>query len=165
MRPYPISLASFRPTAAQAVGRGAYRGLLAGAALAVGGGLAALVTAEAGWLAVGVVLLFGGTAIGAVLGAATGRDAGVDADDLGLHRVPGYPPAWPPPLAPWGRIADIRAERRRSRTGVVVYLDTGVVQRLAAPYDGPLLSHDPQFESKLFTLRNLWETHRSWGTR
>jgi len=44
---------------------------------------------------------------------------------------------------------------------VAAYLDSGRVIRLRAPYDGGLLDHDPDFERKFFTLRNLWETHRN----
>jgi hypothetical protein len=64
--------------------------------------------------------------------------------------------------APWHRIEDLRAERRGGRTHVAVYLDSGQVLRLLAPYDGGLAARDPQFERKLFMLRHLWETHRSF---
>jgi hypothetical protein len=65
----------------------------------------------------------------------------------------------------WRRVVDIRAERHGARTVAAVYLDTGVVLWLPAPYDGRFLARDPRFEWKLFTLRNLWETHRSSGSR
>jgi hypothetical protein len=161
----PISLARFRPTVAQAAGRGAARGLTAGAILALAAGLFGSVVGGLIWPVAVVTFLFVGTGGGALLGALGGRDAGVDADDLGLHRVPAYPPLSPPPLAPWREIADIRAERRGGRTVIAIYLASGLVLRLAAPYDGRLFAHDPEFESKLFTLRHLWETHRSWGAR
>jgi hypothetical protein len=112
------------------------------------------------WPAV-LVPLLGGALIGAVAGLLGGRSTGVDADDLGLHRVPSVSARWPPPFAPWQRISDIRAERRGSRTVVAIYFDFGSVSRLPAPYDGRWLARDAQFEWKLFTLRNLWETHRS----
>ena len=31
------------------------------------------------------------------------------------------------------------------------------------PYDGRWLAADPEFERKLFMLRNLWETHRTFA--
>jgi hypothetical protein len=34
---------------------------------------------------------------------------------------------------------------------------------LRAPYHGRLLASDPGFERKLFMLRNLWETHRTFA--
>ena len=49
------------------------------------------------------------------------------------------------------------------RTQVVVYLDTGQTAWLRAPYHGRLLASDPGFERKLFMLRNLWETHRTFA--
>jgi hypothetical protein len=45
----------------------------------------------------------------------------------------------------------------------VVYLDTGQTAWLRAPYHGRLLASDPGFERKLFMLRNLWETHRTFA--
>jgi hypothetical protein len=160
----PTALARFRPTRAQAVGRGMARGLLVGGAL----GLAALAGTLAGgsraWAVALCVPVLLGCGVGAVAGLARGRRMGADADTLGVHRVPAAPPRWPPPLAPWDRIVDIRAERHGGRTVVAVHLDSSVVHRLAAPYDGRLLGHDPYFEYKLFRLRHLWETHRRWGT-
>lgn len=61
----------------------------------------------------------------------------------------------------WQRVVDVRIERRGNRSVVMVDLDTGRVWRLAAPYDGLGLHHDAEFEEKLFTLRNLWETYRT----
>lgn len=163
--PYPSALARFRPTRCQAASRGAARGAGIGTLAAVV--LAALVAVAGSgarrdlWPAV-LVPLLGGALLGAVAGLFAGRSTGVDADDLGLHRVPPVPAAlWPPPFAPWQRISDIRAERRGSRTVVAIYLDFGPVSRLPAPYDGRWLERDAQFEWKLFTLRNLWETHRT----
>ncbi|MFB9239878.1 hypothetical protein ACFFWC_30870 [Plantactinospora siamensis] len=64
---------------------------------------------------------------------------------------------------PWERVTDIRAERRRRRTVVVVYAGDEAIRRLPAPYDGDLLAGDPRFERKLFLIQHLWETHRSWS--
>jgi hypothetical protein len=61
---------------------------------------------------------------------------------------------------PWRRVEDLRTERRGGRIRISVYLAGGHALRLPAPYDGRLLSADPQFERKLFMLRHLWETHR-----
>jgi len=158
------ALARFRPTRGQAVGRGAVRGFLVGGALGLAALAGTLSRGSPGWVLALCVPVLMGSGVGAVAGLARGRRIGADVDDLGIHRVPPMPPRWPPPLAPWNRIADIRAERRGGRTVVAVYLESGVVQRLAAPYDGRLLGRDPYFEYKLFRLRHLWETHRSWGT-
>jgi len=62
-------------------------------------------------------------------------------------------------------IVALRAERRGSRNVVALYLDSQAVLRLRAPYDGRLLAHDPQFERRVFLLRDLWETHRRWNIR
>jgi hypothetical protein len=56
----------------------------------------------------------------------------------------------------------VRAERRGGRAHVAVYLDSGQIVRLLAPYDGGLVARDREFERKLFMLRHLWETHRSF---
>jgi hypothetical protein len=160
--PYPTALARFRPTPLQAASWGAWRGLAIGAGLAVAM-LALAVGIRSGWGAVAAVIVpvTAGVVVGAAGGLARGPRVGVDVDDVGLHR---RPPA-PPGLVDWTEIVDIRAERRGARTVVAVYLDSGVVSRLPAPYHGRWLGADPQFEWKLFTLRNLWATHRSWGPR
>ncbi|ROT32925.1 hypothetical protein EF879_07070 [Micromonospora sp. HM5-17] len=61
---------------------------------------------------------------------------------------------------PWRYVVDIRAERRRGRTVVAVYLGDGAVLRLGAPYDGGPLDRDPRFEQKLVVIAQLWEAHR-----
>jgi hypothetical protein len=177
----PVSC--FRPTPRQAVGRGAYLGLglgLAGlAALAVhlapgaatclaatlaGAGspttaaaveavLPAWVPARPYWgtglaLAAPPVL---GPLLGALVGLVGRRRHRTEVDSAGIRVRSG--------LAPWSRVRDVRAERRGGRTSVAVYLDTGQVQRLCAPYDGRLGTRDPQFERKLFMLRHLLQTH------
>jgi hypothetical protein len=66
-------------------------------------------------------------------------------------------------LVPWCRVWDVRAERRRARTVVAVYLADGATLRLRAPYDGGPLDRDPRFEQKLVMICQLWESHRHGG--
>ena len=155
-------MVTFRPTRAQAVGLGGYLGGLVGVGAAVimlpvaAAGLPARVGLPA-WLAV-LAPLGVGVVVGAGGGLAFGRESGADIDDAGIHPVPPSPGSF----APWHRIDDLRAERRGGRTYVAVCFDTGHSARLRAPYDGQFLARDPEFERKLFMLRNLWETHRSF---
>jgi hypothetical protein len=151
-------LVTLRPTRAQALGHGAYLGGLIG--VAVGGALLVLVaggvvTRFGGWYAA-VGPLVAGLAVGGLAGVAFGRDEGVDIDDLGIHLLPRTGET----SLRWQAVDDLRAERRGGRIHVAVYLNTGQIARLGAPYDGKLLAGDPAFERKLFMLRNLWETHR-----
>jgi hypothetical protein len=144
----------FRPTVTQALGRGATRGGLVSAVVLVL--LVAVGLAEhAAWLAVALVLG------GAAWGIAFGRGRGTNIDDRGIHPVPA-PSAVD---APWHRVADLRPERRGGRTRVAVYLDSGEIALLTAPYDGRLLGRDPEFERKLIMLRHLWDTHRRAAPR
>lgn len=156
-------MVSFRPTLTQAFGRGAYVGALVGLAFAV----VTIVTwalgltdklGLPGWLAVAVPLVTG-IAGGAFTGLVFGREEGADVDDAGIHPAPRRDSLM---YAPWQRIADLRTERRSGRTRVTVYFDTGQIARLQAPYHGRWLAADPEFERKLFMLRHLWETHRSY---
>lgn len=167
--------AAFRPTVRQALGHGLYVGGLIGLALATAG--AALAAAwwgsgerepgHAGLGLLGVAVV--PTVLGAVAGIALGARIGTRADDRGIHRGPVLPhPSTArsaPRSAPWPAIVDIREERRHNRTIVAIYLDSGAVLVLRAPYDGRLLAHDPTYERKVFTLLNLWETHRNWRSR
>jgi hypothetical protein len=160
-----VTLARFRRTRRQALGRRLYLGCL------VAGGLAlllaaALATRRAGGaplpsgLVVACVMAVGlPVPVGLVVGLLGGTGVGADVDDLGIHRVPPVPSSF----APWEAVVDLRAERRAGRTVVALYLDGGTVIRMAAPYDGQYLGRDPEFERKLFTLRNLWEMHRRWA--
>ncbi|GAA1794937.1 hypothetical protein GCM10009682_15840 [Luedemannella flava] len=108
--------------------------------------------------ALGLALVAAGAAVGALCGLALGRSVGVDVDDVGIHPVPRRAGE----LLPWRRVADVRTERRGAR--IVIAVDVaGVTTRLRAPYDGWFLARDPEFEEKLFMLRNLWETHRSFN--
>jgi hypothetical protein len=153
---------SFRPTATQALGRGAYIGTVVGLLLL--GALTVLawagLTARWGvppWLTLAAPLAVC-PVIGAVYVLLFGRAEGADIDDFGIHTVPRTAGG----DAPWHRIEDLRAERRGGRTHVAVYLDSGQIMRLLAPYDGGIVARDPEFERKLFMLRHLWETHRSF---
>ena len=158
----------FRPTVGQVLGRGAAIGGVVGVglvgALALLGALEVLTSfglparlGVRGWLAVAAPLAVG-PVVGGAFAVLFGRDEGADVDDVGIHTVP-------PTVggdAPWHRIEDLRAERRGGRTHVAVHLDSGQILRLPAPYDGGIAARDPQFERKLFMLRHLWETHRSF---
>jgi hypothetical protein len=184
----PGIVARFRPTRLQAVGRGAYLGLGLGLggllallvymAPGLAAGLAATTGARAhygattaaaeaalpAWTltrprrAVWLVLAAPptvGPLVGALAGLVLRRFTGTEVGAAGIRARPGRRSA----LAPWSRVRDVRAERRGSRTSVAVYLDTGQVERLGAPYDGRLGTRDPQFERKVFMLRHMLQTH------
>jgi hypothetical protein len=159
----PRLLAAYRRTRRQAAGHGLFAGVIVGVVLFVVGSVTAVMRAAMSggtwpYESLGLFAsLLAPPAIGVVVGALTGFRTGVDADDLGIHSVPVLPRSF----GPWSAIVDIRAERRRSKTVVAIYLESGAVLRLRAPYDGKLLGHDPRFERKYFTLLNLWETHRN----
>lgn len=148
---------SFRPTHAQAFGHGAYLGGLVG----VGAGLIlfgmSILYGMTTWIPV-VPIVIGGV-LGGLSGLFFGRDAGADIDDLGIYAVPRGIGG----NAQWQRVAELRTERRGGRTRVTVFTDSGAFVRLRAPYSGRLLAADPEFERKLFMLRNLWETHRTFA--
>ena len=113
---------SFRPTPAQALGRGAYLGGWPGTravpADARGRGRSAGTTCTA-WLA-GVPVLSGIIA-GGLLALIFGRADGADIDDLGIHPVRSGPPGpHDGDFTSWRRVHDLRCERRRGRTQVVV---------------------------------------------
>jgi hypothetical protein len=143
-----------RPTCPPPAGRGLFLGLVL--ALVVVAGLLALHRAgrhpglPSGLLA---VLAF---AVGVSGSALVTRRLGVHATEAGLR-----PATARLRLVSWQQVVDVRTERRGSRSVVMVDLDTGRIWRLPAPYDGPALARDPEFEQKLFTLRNLWETYRT----
>lgn len=145
------ALVSFRPTWRQAIGRGLYAGVVC----AVFCSLVALVVPAALRPAVLTVPPLVATLAGVV----AGRRAGTELDEYGIRRIV---PALPG-VASWCQVVDIRPERRRRRTVVAVYLDSGETLRLPAPYDGPWLAKDPFFERRLFMLVHLWETHRHWS--
>lgn len=154
-------MVSLRPTATQAFAHGAWRGVIVGA----GSGLASLVVdwivgmPAPGWLVLIMPVL--GAPAGGFIGLVLGRAGGADLDDFGLHPVPyGHPGN-----IAWQRIVAVRTERRGARIHIALYLDDGQYAVLPAPYDGRLLGGDPEFERKLFMLRHLWETHRTFGLR
>jgi hypothetical protein len=157
-RPHPSVIVGFRWTPRQALARG----LRLGAFLVPAAAAAGLIAVAAGaapappaWAAVvGVPLL-----LGAGIGLARGRHIGTDVDDQGIQQVPAEPRSF----VPWHRVVDVRAERRRRRTVVSIYLGSGACLLMRAPYDGPLLAHDPMFERKIFMLKNIWEMHRTWS--
>jgi hypothetical protein len=156
--------ARFRLTWQQAVGRGLWLGTVGGFVVLTSVAGVALVGAAvgraAGPSAVGwLVLVFGPPAVGVLLGVVVGRRVGTDVDAGGIVPVP-----WGDDRQDWDRVVDLRAERRRTRTVVSVYLDSGLVVELRAPYDGELLAADPQFERKLFALAHLWRSHRIGGS-
>ena len=99
--------------------------------------------------------------LGLLGGLLLGRQVGVRFDAVGAHPLSLAPQS----TAAWARVVDIRTERRRRRTVVVLYLRDGAMVRLRAPYDGGLLGRDPQFERKLFMIRHLWATHRRVRSR
>jgi hypothetical protein len=155
---------TFRPTRQQAIGRGLYIGGLAG--LITCGVLGILATVGLCRL-LGApdhlvpVLLFAPLPVGIVLGCLLGlaycRHDGADVDELGIQRASGH--------VAWRSIADLRAERRGGRTRVAVYCHTGPTGWLEAPYTGRLLATDPEFERKLFMLRNALATHRNFARK
>ena len=157
-------MVSFRPTVTQALGRGAMVGGALGLAASA---LTLLAWALGGnemrdWLA-GVPVLCGVIG-GGLVALVFGRQRGADIDDAGIHPVrTGQPGPHDAGFTSWRRVNDLRCERRRGRTQVVVYLDSGRTAWLGAPYHGRLLASDPEFERKLFMLRNLWETHRTFA--
>jgi hypothetical protein len=150
-----------RPTAAQALAHGLYVGGVAGVVL--GGPVALAWVFDGGPPVLGLCAV----AIGGLVGAAAAgpvvlivwRERGVDVDDVGLHPVPYVRGSF----IPWRYVADMHAERRGGRIVVVLRLTSGDGVILRAPYTGGLLAVDPEFERKLFALRNRWETHRSFN--
>lgn len=141
-------LASFRPTWWQAVGHGLYLGAATGAA--------GLVVSFALPSQYRIVIVVVPALVAAVGGVVAGRRGGVEADDAGIRVERAG-------LVPWKQVVGIRAERRRRRTVVAIYLESGETRRLTAPYDGALLARDPLFERRVFMLCHLWETHRDWS--
>ncbi|WP_422770620.1 hypothetical protein ACN28C_28640 [Plantactinospora sp. WMMC1484] len=146
-------LAEFRLSWRQAVVRGLRWGGLGSGAVIV------LVSAlpgqreltELAWIAVLAPL-----PLGVLCGAADRVLARTRLDEAGLRgRAYGTYA-----FVPWLRVADIRAERRRDRTVVAVYLTDGGMLRLHAPYDGGLFDRDPRFEQKLVLICQVWEAHR-----
>ncbi|MFY1690999.1 hypothetical protein [Plantactinospora sp. WMMB782] len=150
-------LAEFRLTWRQAVVRGLrWGGLGSGAAIVIAGALPGQGDlGELGWVAVLAPL-----PLGVLCGTADRLRTRVRLDEAGLC---GRAYRTCAPVA-WSRVVDVRAERRRDRTVVAVYLGDAAPLRLPAPYDGGLFDRDPRFEQKLVLLCQVWEAHRhgSW---
>ena len=132
-------LASFQLTRRQALGRRLSRGWL-------GGLVAVPLLGLSRW---GAVACLAGATTGLVRG---GAGAAVEVDDRGLRA----------PRIGWEEIVEVYPQRRGRRTVAALRLESGAAVRLPVTYDGCLFAHDPAFEDKLFTLRQLWETHRRW---
>lgn len=157
---------SFRPTCLQALGRGGYLGGLVGAgAFVVLAVLAA--TGVTDWpggprrlvLFLPLAPLLVGVSVGGLMGLLLCREEGADIDDAGIRCVPGRNGGY----TAWHQVEDLRPERRGGRTRVAVYVESGQTGWLGAPYHGRLLAADPEFERKLFMLRNVLATHRSFA--
>src|SRR5438045_3386045 len=93
----PLILARFRRTHLQALGHGLFVGTVVGVILLVAGLVAMLIRDITAahpwpyawlWLLVAVILP---VVIGGLVGTVTAGRTGVDADDLGIHRVPPLP--------------------------------------------------------------------------
>ena len=149
-----MEAASFRPTWQQALARGIYLGVLA-SVLGLTAALPAAIFAAPPtplWL----LLVIGPPLAGALGGVLLGRRSGTEISARGIRTAAHS-------VAPWSRVVDMRAERRGGRTVVSVYLDSGASMQLAAPYSGGWFAADPRFELKVFTLSQLWRSHRFGG--
>jgi hypothetical protein len=152
------SPATFRPTGRQALARGLYLGSLASAAGFAVAVLAALLLSWEGWI--WVTAAFVPAPAGGVLGLLIVRRTGTQLNARGIRTLSAFTGDG---LAPWGDVVDMRAERRGGRTVVSVYLDGGASVQLHAPYSGGFFAEDPQFESKMYALSNIWRSHRFGG--
>lgn len=153
---------TFRPTSRQVLGRALF---LSGLSL-----VAALVPAVAYMLAVGhwyhytlvgLFLIAVSVALGVAYAGA--RKRGVVLDERGIHPLDDYAAQMHAErYAAWTEIADIRAERRASRTVPVVYLldPSQKPWRLQAPYSGRGISVDDALDEKIFVMRSLWEGYK-----
>jgi hypothetical protein len=153
---------TFRPTARQVLGRAL---LLSSLAL-----VAALVPAVAYMLAAGrwyyytlLALFLFAIAIALGVAYAGARNRGVMLDERGIHPIKAVASQkHTERFAAWTDIADIRAERRASRTVPVVYLldPDQKPWRLQAPYSGRALSTDDELDEKIFVMRSLWDAYK-----
>lgn len=147
----------FRPTWRQVVGRGLLAALIMALIAAV---FPLWETARGVFVWPDLLPVMAGFVVGALVAVPLAYRSGAAVDGLGVHPITigrstfGY--------APWARIVDIRPERRGTRTVPVIYLDTGEMMRMRAPYTGPLLAGDRHFDEKVYMLRSMWETRRSW---
>jgi len=155
---------TFRPTSRQVLGRALFLSLLSV--------VVALVPAAGYMLAVGhwyhltlVGLFLIAAAVALAVAYAGARKHGVVLDERGMHPLEVDGPHGSPRAeryAAWTDIADIRAERRASRTVPVVYLIDPAQKpwRLQAPYSGRGLSVDDALDEKIFVMRSLWDGYK-----
>jgi hypothetical protein len=164
------SLASFRATPRQALGRGAHlaswgAGVLGVLSCLIGTGVGVarpgLSGSAAGrWILATLAVLALIVVIGALAGLLSCRYVGIDVDEVGLRQRPTRRGG----LHRWRDVADLRAERHGGNLEVRAYLERGGFVRLSAPYHGRLLARDFEFEHKYLILRQEWEAHRRWGS-
>lgn len=152
-------LASYRPTVRQLLGRTVLTGAVISAATAVALVLVALWGSRSPLVYLVFLPLL--ASAGFVVLSEVFRHGGVDATEQGLTRITYRATAVR--FVPWHQVLDIRTERRGWHTVVVIGQVSGSQWRLPAPYDGRWLFRDPEFEPKVFNLRNLWETYRTSG--
>lgn len=153
---------TFRPTPRQVLGRALFLSSLSF--------VAALVPAVVYMLAVGhwyhftlLGLFLVAIAVAPAVAYAGARHRGVVLDERGIHPLEARSPrSNADRYVAWTDVADIRAERRASRTVPVVYLrDPGQKPwRLQAPYSGRGISVDDALDEKIFVMRNLWEGYK-----
>lgn len=153
---------TFRPTTRQVLGRALFLSTLSL--------VAALVPAVAYMLAVGhwyhyTLLALFLVAIAVALGVAYAgaRNRGVVLDERGIHPLKAVAAQkHTERFAAWTDVADIRAERRASRTVPVVYLLDPEQKpwRLQAPYSGRGLSVDDELDEKIFVMRSIWDAYK-----
>lgn len=153
---------TFRPTTRQVLGRALF---LSSLSL-----VAALVPAVAYMLSVGhwyhyTLLALFLVAIAVALGVAyaSARNRGVVLDERGIHPLKAVASQkHTDRYAAWTDVADIRAERRASRTVPVVYLLDPEQKpwRLQAQYSGRGLSVDDELDEKIFVMRSIWDAYK-----
>ena len=132
--------------------------------------VAALVPAVAYMLAVGhwyhftlLGLFLFAIAVALAVAYAGARNRGVVLDERGIHPLRALAAQkHTARYAAWTDIADIRAERRASRTVPVVYLLDPEQKpwRLQAPYSGRGLSVDDALDEKIFMMRSIWDAYK-----
>jgi hypothetical protein len=82
----------------------------------------------------------------------------VTVDGVGLH--PSLVGGRSRGFAAWRSVIDIRTERRATRTILAIYLESGAIWRLQAPYSGVALARDPDFEQKVDLIRQRWQDYQ-----
>jgi hypothetical protein len=142
---------SFRRTCQQALGRGGYLGGLIGLAASIVLGILVVtgvfgLPGAPGYLVLFVPLapVLLGTLVGGLLGLVFCRHEGADIDDVGIR----YTPRREGGHTTWRRIEDLRAERRGGRTRVAVYVESGQIGWLQAPYQRTVSGHRPRVRTE-----------------